>query len=57
MMDTNITIKVDNDYFNEFLQLNRTKINSITPINPIILKDDEWISEVCWDNETIHEFY
>ena len=34
--------KVDNNMFNNFLKLNKTKIDAITPKNPIISKDDEW---------------
>ena len=50
-MNANTAIKVDNKFFNEFLRLNKTKINAITPKNPTISKDDEWAKETCWDND------
>lgn len=39
-----------NEEFNEFLKVNKEKIDSITPKNPTIGKDDEWNYE-DWDNE------
>ncbi len=39
-----------NEEFNEFLKVNKEKINVITPKNPTIKKDDEWARE-DWDNE------
>lgn len=50
-MVANAAVKVDNNFFNEFLKLNKAKINAITPKNPAISKDDEWAKETCWDNE------
>lgn len=44
-------IKVDNSSFNSFLKLNKAKIDSITPQNPGISKDDEWQTESCWDDD------
>lgn len=34
----------------DFIKKNRTKINSITPKNPCIKKDDEWRKEDFWDD-------
>jgi hypothetical protein len=50
-MNANTTVKIDNNFFNEFLKLNKNKINTITPKNPTIKKDDEWARETCWDTE------
>lgn len=43
--------KVDNTYFNNFLKHNKAKIDSITPKNPVITKEDEWQKEI-WDEDT-----
>ena len=43
--------KKENDIFNKFLLENSAKINSITPKNPSISKDDEWRTETFWDEE------
>ncbi|MFA9465600.1 MAG: hypothetical protein ACERKN_15050 [Velocimicrobium sp.] len=51
IMSANAAIKIDNNFFNDFLKLNKTKINAITPKNPTISKDDEWAKEDCWDND------
>lgn len=51
IMTANAAIKVDNNFFNNFLKLNKAKINAITPKNPTISKDDEWAKEDCWDND------
>lgn len=47
---TGTTVKRDDNYFKSFLQLNQTKIDMITPKNPMISKDDEWINETEWDD-------
>lgn len=44
-------IKVDNAFFNEFLRLNKSKIDAITPKNPTIAHGDDWDSETCWDED------
>lgn len=50
-MLANTALKIDNNYFNEFLKLNKAKIDVITPKNPSISKEDEWYSETCWDTD------
>ena len=50
-MNVNAAVKIDNNFFNEFIKLNKAKINAITPKNPTISKDDEWAKETCWDND------
>jgi len=50
-MTVNPTIKVDNNSFNEFLNLNKEKIDAITPKNPVISKTDEWNGESFWDTD------
>ncbi|MDD3414034.1 MAG: hypothetical protein PHY47_08535 [Lachnospiraceae bacterium] len=50
--DMNATaVKIDNNFFNEFLKINKSKIDTITPKNPTISKDDEWNKETCWDTD------
>ena len=44
-------MKIDNNFFNEFLKLNKGKIDSITPKKPTIVRGDEWDSETCWDED------
>jgi hypothetical protein len=44
-------VKIDNNIFNEFLRANKSKIDAITPKNPVISKDDEWVEETCWDTD------
>lgn len=48
---TNLVVDNMNDLFNEFLKVNVTRINRITPKDPIISKDDEWIDEIFWDKK------
>lgn len=48
---TNSVVDDMNDLFNEFLKVNVTKINCITPKDPIIYKDDEWVNEIFWDKK------
>jgi hypothetical protein len=50
-MNTNAAVKIDNNFFNDFLKLNKNKIIAITPKNPTIKKDDEWTRETCWDTD------
>lgn len=50
-MMVNTAIKIDNNYFNEFLRLNKAKIDAMTPKNPTISKDDEWVNETFWDTD------
>lgn len=35
-----------NDEFNEFLKVNKEKIDAITPKNPVVKKNDEWNDEI-----------
>lgn len=49
IMNANTAVKIDNNFFNEFLKLNKAKINAITPKNPTITKDDEWRNEPEWE--------
>lgn len=42
--------KLESDNFNEFLKMNKEIINNITPKNPTISKNDEWVSETEWDD-------
>lgn len=44
-------VKINNDIFNEFLRLNKAKIDAITPKNPTISHGDEWDLETCWDED------
>lgn len=50
-MVANTTTRVDVSFFNEFLKLNKEKINSLAPKNPFIFKDDEWRKEDFWDKD------
>jgi len=43
------TLEMKNKKFNEYLNENLTKINSIVPKNPSISKNDEWREETFWD--------
>lgn len=49
-MTANTAIKIDNNFFNEFLKINKAKIDAVTPKNPTISKDDEWRNEDFWDD-------
>lgn len=51
-MMTGTALKLDNLTFNQFLQANKEKINSVVPKNPSISKDDEWRQEDFWDEDT-----
>ena len=44
-------VKIDNNFFNEFLRLIKAKIDSITPQKPTIVRGDEWDTETCWDED------
>lgn len=35
--------------FKKFLEQNKEKIEAVTPKNPSVPKDDEWIKEKEWD--------
>lgn len=48
---TGTALKMNNDIFNQFLNANREKINSIVPKNPSISKSDEWRNENFWDED------
>lgn len=48
-MMTGTALKMDNNLFNQFLQANKEKINSVVPKNPSISKSDEWRHEDFWD--------
>lgn len=37
--------------FQKFLDENRDLIRAITPVNPVITKDDPWYYEDCWDED------
>lgn len=52
VMMTGTALKLDNLTFNQFLQANKEKINSVVPKNPSISKDDEWRQEDFWDEDT-----
>ena len=48
-------LKMDNNLFNQFLKVNKEKINSIVPKNPSISKSDEWRHEDFWEEDTKEE--
>lgn len=50
-MVSNIAIRIDNSVFNDFLKVNKSKINSIVSKNPSISKDNEWRTEDFWDDK------
>ena len=50
-MTTGTVVKMDNAMFNQFLDMNKEKINSIVPKNPPISKDDEWHQETFWEED------
>ncbi len=50
-MMANAAVKMNNSTFNDFLKMNKSKINSIVPKNPSISKDDEWCTEDFWDED------
>lgn len=52
IMMTATALKMDNNIFNQFLQANKEKINSVVPTNPSITKSDEWRQEDFWDEST-----
>lgn len=45
----NVT-QIDNLKFNEFLKVNKEKINTILLKDPPISKDDEWRNEDLWND-------
>lgn len=45
-----IIVKPNNISFSDFIKTNRKKINTITPKNPPISKNDEWRNEDFWDD-------
>lgn len=53
IMMANAAVKMNCSSFNDFLKMNKAKINSVVPKNPSISKDDEWRTEEFWteDNE------
>lgn len=53
IMMANAAVKMNCSSFNDFLKMNKAKINSVVPKNPSISKDDEWRAEEFWteDNE------
>lgn len=50
-MVINQAVQMDNTFFNDFLKINKVKINSIVPKNPPISIDDEWRNEDFWDED------
>lgn len=50
-MVANTVVKMDANLFNDFLKMNKAKIDSIVPKNPSISKNDEWRDEDFWDDE------
>lgn len=45
------TNEISSKAFNQFLQTNKKKINSVIPKNPSIIKSDEWRNETFWDED------
>lgn len=41
-MPAGAVLEMNDSAFNDFLQANKEKIDSVTPHNPSIAKDDEW---------------
>ena len=39
--------------FNDFLKINKSKIDSIAVRSPLILKGDEWREEDFWDDDVV----
>lgn len=48
---TNAVVKSDNTLFDEFLKINKAKINSIVSRNPSISINDEWRNEDFWTDD------
>lgn len=46
--------EIINGIFNELMITKMDFINSITPLNPTIAKDDEWVKETFWDTDYQH---
>ena len=40
--------------FSEFVKKNRDKILRVTPQNPSVKRDDEWVKESEWDKYNRH---
>lgn len=47
---------ISNEKFKEFLQENKELIDSITPKNPTILKDDEWSTDPIYEQWSQDEY-
>lgn len=47
---------ISNEKFKEFLQKNKELIDSITPKNPTISKEDEWATDPIYEEWSQEEF-
>lgn len=46
----NIVIKPGKFFLSDFVKANKDKIDTITPKNPMLKQDDEWMKEDFWDD-------